>query len=109
MAVESASVAKTVERQDDESNKEAVKKIRLVPGNDKCADCKEDSPEWACTNLGIIVCIECSGIHRSLGVHVSKVRSVVLDNWESETIEVKGQNDNCCRNLTPTLGHAPIG
>ncbi|ORE11849.1 ArfGap-domain-containing protein [Rhizopus microsporus var. microsporus] len=94
MAIESASVAKTVERQGDESNKEAVKKIRLVPGNDKCADCKEDSPEWACTNLGIIVCIECSGIHRSLGVHVSKVRSVVLDNWESETIEVMLQLGN---------------
>ncbi|ORE18488.1 ankyrin [Rhizopus microsporus] len=58
MAIESASVAKTVERQDGVSNKEAVEKIRLVPGNDKCADCKEDSPEWACTNLGIIVMLQ---------------------------------------------------
>lgn len=47
-----------------------------------------NDPEWACTNLGIIVCIECSGIHRSLGVHVSKVRSVILDKWESHSIEV---------------------
>lgn len=60
----------------------------MIPGNDKCADCGVSDPEWACTNLGIIVCIECSGIHRSLGVHVSKVRSVILDKWESDAIEV---------------------
>jgi Arf-GAP/coiled-coil/ANK repeat/PH domain-containing protein len=60
----------------------------MIPGNDKCADCGVKDPEWACTNLGIIVCIECSGIHRSLGVHVSKVRSVILDKWESNAIEV---------------------
>lgn len=45
-------------------------------------------PEWASTNLGVVICIECSGIHRSLGVHVSKVRSIALDKWESESIEV---------------------
>lgn len=60
----------------------------MIPGNDQCADCGVKDPEWACTNLGIIVCIECSGIHRSLGVHVSKVRSVILDKWESDAIEV---------------------
>lgn len=45
-------------------------------------------PDWASINLGTLLCIECSGIHRSLGVHVSKVRSVTLDKWESESIEV---------------------
>lgn len=78
-----------IEQQDEEANREALKKIRLAPGNDECADCKAKNPEWACTNLGVIVCIECSGIHRSLGVHVSKVRSVVLDKWEPEAIEVQ--------------------
>ncbi|KAL0138179.1 hypothetical protein V8B55DRAFT_1535746 [Mucor lusitanicus] len=72
----------------EETQREALKKIRMVPGNDRCADCGVKDPEWACTNLGIIVCIECSGIHRSLGVHVSKVRSIVLDKWESDAIEV---------------------
>ncbi|CAO3639358.1 unnamed protein product [Mucor fragilis] len=72
----------------EETQREALKKIRVVPGNDHCADCGVKDPEWACTNLGIIVCIECSGIHRSLGVHVSKVRSIVLDKWESDAIEV---------------------
>ncbi|CAO3655098.1 unnamed protein product [Mucor hiemalis] len=74
--------------QGEERNRESLKKIRMIPGNDRCADCGVSDPEWACTNLGIIVCIECSGIHRSLGVHVSKVRSVILDKWESDTIEV---------------------
>ncbi|CAJ0836146.1 2160_t:CDS:2, partial [Entrophospora sp. SA101] len=45
-------------------------------------------PQWASTNFGILLCIECSGIHRSLGVHVSKVRSLMLDKWEPESIEV---------------------
>jgi Arf-GAP/coiled-coil/ANK repeat/PH domain-containing protein len=74
--------------QNEENQRESLKKIRMIPGNDQCADCGVKDPEWACTNLGIIVCIECSGIHRSLGVHVSKVRSVILDKWENDAIEV---------------------
>lgn len=77
------------ESKESEANqKESLSKIRRMPGNEKCADCGALEPEWACTNLGILVCIECSGIHRSLGVHVSKVRSVVLDKWEPDAIEV---------------------
>lgn len=45
-------------------------------------------PQWASTNFGTLLCIECSGIHRSLGVHVSKVKSLQLDKWEPESIEV---------------------
>ena len=51
-------------------------------------------PDWASINLGILVCIECSGIHRSLGVHVSKVRSLTLDKWEESTVKVRG-NQHC--------------
>lgn len=46
--------------------------IRAVSGNDKCADCGSLDPTWASTNMGIVLYIECSGTHRSLGVHVSK-------------------------------------
>ena len=49
-------------------------------GNAWCADCGTNSKvEWVSINLGIILCIECSGIHRSLGTHISKVRSLTLD------------------------------
>ncbi|KAG0366415.1 hypothetical protein BC939DRAFT_443257 [Gamsiella multidivaricata] len=60
--------------------------VRKIPGNEVCADCKSLSPMWASVNHGTVLCIECSGIHRSLGVHVSKVRSLNLDKWETETV-----------------------
>uniref|UniRef100_A0A8C7QIX7 Arf-GAP with coiled-coil, ANK repeat and PH domain-containing protein n=1 Tax=Oncorhynchus mykiss TaxID=8022 RepID=A0A8C7QIX7_ONCMY len=63
-------------------------RIQCLPGNEYCCDCGQADPRWASINLGILLCIECSGIHRSLGVHCSKVRSLTLDSWEPELLKL---------------------
>ncbi|KAJ7048615.1 hypothetical protein C8F01DRAFT_1070560 [Mycena amicta] len=55
--------------------------------NRVCADCKHNDPRWASWNLGVFLCIRCSGIHRGMGTHISKVKSVDLDTWTPEQME----------------------
>lgn len=57
-------------------NVQPLERLRRPVGNRQCADCANMDPDWASLNLGILLCIECSGIHRQLGVHISKVRCV---------------------------------
>uniref|UniRef100_A0A8C8ZGU4 Arf-GAP with coiled-coil, ANK repeat and PH domain-containing protein n=1 Tax=Prolemur simus TaxID=1328070 RepID=A0A8C8ZGU4_PROSS len=65
-----------------------LQRVQSVAGNSQCGDCGQPDPRWASINLGVLLCIECSGIHRSLGVHCSKVRSLTLDSWEPELLKV---------------------
>ncbi|KAM9759998.1 arf-GAP with coiled-coil, ANK repeat and PH domain-containing protein 3b isoform 2-T2 [Menidia menidia] len=65
-----------------------LQRVQSLPGNELCSDCSQTAPCWASINLGVLLCIECSGIHRSLGVHFSKVRSLTLDSWEPELLKL---------------------
>ncbi|TRY96358.1 hypothetical protein DNTS_000523 [Danionella cerebrum] len=80
------------------SVREALEEVQAIAGNKQCCDCGEPSPDWASINLGITLCIICSGIHRSLGVHFSKVRSLTLDSWEPELIKLMCELGNTAIN-----------
>lgn len=56
--------------------------------NSNCADCGAPNPDWASINIGCIICHECSGVHRKLGTHISKIRSLTLDKWEPQLFQL---------------------
>ncbi|KAM9319731.1 arf-GAP with Rho-GAP domain, ANK repeat and PH domain-containing protein 1 [Gastrophryne carolinensis] len=72
------------------SNFEVAKKIWSAEGNRRCADCQAPNPDWASVNLCVVICKKCAGEHRSLGPHISKVRSLKMDNkiWTDELIQL---------------------
>ncbi|KAA1066768.1 hypothetical protein PGT21_024457 [Puccinia graminis f. sp. tritici] len=82
------------------------------PGNEVCADCQTRNPRWASWNLGIFICVKCAGIHRKLGTHITKVKSLTLDSWTKEQVLSMKQlgnlksnqihNPNGSRNPPPT-------
>ncbi|KAL2085620.1 hypothetical protein ACEWY4_018940 [Coilia grayii] len=59
--------------------KAIIDDVLRMPGNELCCDCGAADPKWLSTNLGILTCIECSGIHREMGVHISRIQSMELD------------------------------
>ncbi|XP_060079111.1 arf-GAP with GTPase, ANK repeat and PH domain-containing protein 1-like isoform X3 [Ylistrum balloti] len=67
---------------------DTIPTMRNTRGNSACADCGAPNPDWASLNLGTLICIECSGIHRNLGTHLSRVRSLDLDEWPPDLTKV---------------------
>ncbi|KAK0194466.1 hypothetical protein F5146DRAFT_1035992 [Armillaria mellea] len=70
-----------------ERSQKLVEKLALLPGNDICADCKARNPRWASHNLGIFLCVNCASIHRKIGTHITKVKSLTMDSWTKEQVE----------------------
>ena len=71
-----------------------INNLLKKPENKYCADCKNNSPTWASINLGIFICINCSGCHRELGAHISKIKSITLDLWSNDILGLFKKIDN---------------
>uniref|UniRef100_A0A8C6Q1A3 ArfGAP with GTPase domain, ankyrin repeat and PH domain 2 n=1 Tax=Nothobranchius furzeri TaxID=105023 RepID=A0A8C6Q1A3_NOTFU len=87
-SLQSCESGRNKNRRSSQSEAVALQGIRNTKGNSLCVDCEAPSPTWASLNLGALICIECSGIHRNLGTHLSRVRSLDLDDWPGELTQV---------------------
>lgn len=91
--------------------------ILARPENRFCADCGAKAPRWASVNLGVLVCLDCSGAHRNLGTHISFVQSVSLDTkrWQEKWLSAcskignRKSNDFYERNLPESFAKPKEG
>lgn len=71
-----------------------ISNLLKIRGNSICADCKCKKSSWASINIGVFLCIDCAGVHRKFGTHVSRIKSVTLDYWRKDEIEFMENNGN---------------
>ncbi|KGO40267.1 Arf GTPase activating protein [Penicillium expansum] len=85
-------------REQARNEKTLTELIRTVPGNDRCADCDALSPGWASWNMGIFLCMRCAALHRKLGTHISKIKSLTMDTWTAEQVDSMKSHGNILMN-----------
>ena len=68
--------------------------LQQLPGNLECADCGDEDTEWASVTFGILLCAHCSGAHRAMGTHISRVRSIKMDAWSDEHLQRMKEGGN---------------
>ncbi|XP_026325192.1 arf-GAP with dual PH domain-containing protein 1-like isoform X2 [Hyposmocoma kahamanoa] len=68
-------------------NEKLLQELQKKSGNNVCADCGADDPDWASYNIGIFICMRCASIHRGMGAHISKVKHLKLDRWEDSQVQ----------------------
>ncbi|KAM4604701.1 LOW QUALITY PROTEIN: arf-GAP with SH3 domain, ANK repeat and PH domain-containing protein 1a [Polymixia lowei] len=82
----------------EELTRSIIEEVLRTPGNASCCDCGAADPRWLSTNLGILTCIECSGVHREMGVHISRIQSVELDKLGTSELLLAKNVGNCSFN-----------
>ncbi|KAI0156997.1 ArfGap-domain-containing protein [Xylariaceae sp. FL1272] len=72
--------------------------VHTIPGNSTCADCGARNPAWASWSLGVFLCMRCAAIHRKLGTHISKVKSLSMDSWTNDQVDSMRKVGNATSN-----------
>ncbi|OAQ96329.1 hypothetical protein LLEC1_03733 [Akanthomyces lecanii] len=92
-------------RQQARNEKQLHELVHTVTGNNICADCYARNPAWASWSLGVFLCMRCAAIHRKLGTHISKVKSLSMDSWSNEQVDNMRKVGNVASNQIYNSGN----